>query len=175
VIDRVDHRVVSTALTTGAALVVLVAGVALAGWAARASSDILGVLVCATTGLLVSPITWAHHMVWVAPVLIWLAWGRDRPVGGRWWAAVGTGLFWWAPIWTVPNDGTRELSEDGWQLLRGNSFFLAMVAFMVGIAAMLWARRRHAPTDRYGKTASEPSDNRVMASSPSAEAATVQA
>ena len=56
-------------------------------WAWPASSSFLGLLVCATTGLLVSPITWAHHMVWVVPVLIWLVWAPDRPAGGRLWAA----------------------------------------------------------------------------------------
>jgi alpha-1,2-mannosyltransferase len=141
VADRLDHRVVSTGLTTAFSAVVLVAGIALARWAWQSSSNFLGVLVAATTGLLVSPITWAHHMVWVVPVLIWLVWASDRPVGGPLWAAGTAALFWWAPIWGVPNGANVELNEHGWQLLWGNSFFLAMVAFMVGIAAMLTARR----------------------------------
>jgi alpha-1,2-mannosyltransferase len=146
VIDRTDHRLVSSGPVTLAAALILVLGLALAGWAARHSSNLLGVLVCATTGLLVSPITWAHHMVWVVPVLAWLIWAPDRPAGGRVWAALGAALFWWAPIWSVPSGGNVELSEHGWQLLRGNSFFLAMVIFMVGVAVML-AVRRH---DRRG-------------------------
>ena len=52
---------------------VAVAGLAVATRAARSSSPLLGVLVCAVTGLLVSPITWAHHLVWAVPVLLWLA------------------------------------------------------------------------------------------------------
>jgi len=143
VADRLDHRVVSTGLVTAAAGLVVVAGVALAGWAFRASSNFLGVLVCATTGLVASPITWAHHMVWAVPVLIWLVWAPDRPAGGRIWAVAGAVLFWWAPIWRVPNGGNVELSEHGWQLLAGNSFFLATAVFMVGVAAMLLVRRRH--------------------------------
>jgi alpha-1,2-mannosyltransferase len=142
VIDRVDHRMVSAGPVTAVAAVVLVAGVALAGWASRQSSGLLGVLVCATTGLLVSPITWAHHMVWVVPVLAWLVWAPDRPAGGRWWAAATAGLFWWAPIWMVPNGAQVALGEHGWQLLWGNSFFAAMVVFMVGVAVMLAVRRR---------------------------------
>jgi alpha-1,2-mannosyltransferase len=133
---------VSAGPVTAVAAVVLVAGVALAGWASRQSSNLLGVLVCATTGLLVSPITWAHHMVWVVPVLAWLVWAPDRPAGGRWWAAATAGLFWWAPIWMVPNGAQVALGEHGWQLLWGNSFFAAMVVFMVGVAAMLTVRRR---------------------------------
>jgi alpha-1,2-mannosyltransferase len=143
VTDRLDHRVVSTGLTTAASAVVVVAGVALAAWAYRSSSNYLGVLLCATTGLLASPITWAHHFVWAVPIVIWLAWAPDRPPGGRIWALAGVALFWSAPIWKVPNGADRELHEHGWQLLGGNSFFLATVLFMVGVTVMLWTRRRH--------------------------------
>jgi alpha-1,2-mannosyltransferase len=142
--DRLDHRVVSVALVTAASAVVLVMGIALARWAHEASSPFLGLLVCATTGLLVSPITWAHHLVWAVPVLMWLALGSDRPAGGRIWAAAGAALFWWAPIWDVPNGANQELGEHGWQLLGGNAFVAAMVLFLVGIAAMLALRRARA-------------------------------
>jgi alpha-1,2-mannosyltransferase len=149
--DRLDHRVVSTGLITGASVVVVIAGVALAAWAYRSSSPFLGVLVCATTGLLASPITWAHHLVWVVPILIWLVWSPDRPYGGPYWAVAGAALFYWAPIWRVPNGDNQELSEHGWQLVKGNSFFFATVFFMVGVATMLWQRRRSALTpDRAG-------------------------
>jgi alpha-1,2-mannosyltransferase len=141
-LDRLDHRVISTGLITGAAAVVVVVGVALAAWAFRSSSPLLGVLVCATTGLLASPITWAHHLVWVVPILIWLACAPDRPQGGRYWAVAGAALFVWAPIWKVPDATAKELSEHGWQLLEGNAFFFATVIFMVGVAVMLWMRRR---------------------------------
>jgi len=142
VADRVDHRVVSTGLITVASAAVAVAGVLLATWSYRKSSSYLGILVCATTGLLASPITWAHHMVWAVPILIWLVWAPDRPRGGRLWAAAGAALFWWAPIWRVPHGANQELQEHGWQLLEGNSFFFAAVAFMAGIAVMLWSRQR---------------------------------
>jgi alpha-1,2-mannosyltransferase len=142
VADRLDHRVLSNGLVATLSAVVLIAGVVLAGWAYETSSNLLGVLVCATTGLVVSPITWAHHLVWVVPVLVWLAWAPDRPAYGRLWAVAGAALFWWSPIWTVPGGVRNELSEHGWQLLLGNSFFLAMVAFLVGITALLVVRRR---------------------------------
>ena len=140
--DRFDHRALATGLVTAASALVVVAGIALAAWAFRVSSNLLGVLVCATTGLVASPITWAHHLVWAVPVLVWLVWAPDRPAGGRLWAVAGAALFWWAPIWTVPNGNDVELSEHGWQLLRGNAYFLASVAFLVGVALMLWTRRR---------------------------------
>jgi alpha-1,2-mannosyltransferase len=141
VVDRLDHHVVSTGLVTGLAGVALVLGLVLATWAYRTSTSFLGLLVCATTGLIVSPITWAHHMVWAVPVLMWLIWAPDRPAGGRMWAGAGAILFWWAPIWSVPSGQNQELAEHGWQLLWGNSFFAATVVFEVGVAVMLWRRR----------------------------------
>ncbi len=142
VIDRLDHQVVPNSVTTLAGVVVAVAGIALAAWAYRVSSPFLGVLVCATTGLLASPITWAHHLVWVVPVLIWLVLAPDRPRFGPVWAVLGAGLFYWAPIWALPYGGVYELHEHGWVLVKGNAFFAADVLFMVGVAFMLWWRGR---------------------------------
>ncbi len=156
VADRLDHRVVSTGLITLASAAVVVGGLLLAAWAYRSSSSYIGILVCATTGLLASPITWAHHMVWVVPILIWLVLAPDRPRGGLIWAVAGYALFWWAPIWRVPNGGNNELHEHGWQLLEGNSFFVAAAVFMVGVAVMLWRRRRVGDAGDAGHT--EPSD-----------------
>jgi len=142
VADRLAHHAVSASLVTAASAVVLVAGLALAWWAWRASSNVLGVLVCATTGIVVSPISWAHHLVWAVPVVLWLAFAPDRPAGGRAWAAAATAFFWVAPIWKVPNGANRELAENWWQEVLGNSFFAAMALFLVGVTAMLAARRR---------------------------------
>ena len=55
------------------------AGLLLAAQAHRRSSPLLGVLVCAATCLLVSPISWVHHLVWVVPAILWLAFAPDRP------------------------------------------------------------------------------------------------
>ena len=96
----------------------------------------------ATSGLLASPITWAHHMVWIVPVLLWLIWGVDRPRYGWVWAGLGGVLYYWAPIWAAPHVGSDELREHGWQLVRANSFFFSMVLFMVVTAVMLLVRSR---------------------------------
>ncbi len=132
-------------LGVGGALVVAavgVGGIALAVWAYRSSSAFLGVLVCACTGLLVSPITWSHHMVWVVPVIAWLALAEDRPRFGRLWAVLAAWLFWKAPIWWAPHDQNRELHFHGTQYIVGDSFFLATAALLVGVALMLTLRRR---------------------------------
>lgn len=140
--DRLAHHVVATGIITAVSALVLVAGLALAAWAWRTSSNLLAVLVCATTGLLVSPISWAHHLVWAVPVVLWLAFATDRPAGGRVMAVAATVFFWIAPIWMVPNGGSRELHENLWQLAVGSSFFGAMVLFLAGVAIMLILRRR---------------------------------
>ena len=141
-VDRLDHRVVPTVVVTAASAVVLVAGIALARWAHRDSSPFLGVLVCATTGMLASPISWEHHLVWVVPMLLWLACAPDRPVGGPVWAVAGAVVLVWAPVLHVPSGGVNELHEHGWQLLAGNSFFALLSAFMLGVAVLLAVRRR---------------------------------
>jgi alpha-1,2-mannosyltransferase len=47
-----------------------VGGLLLAARAARRGREMAGILTCALTGLLISPISWAHHWVWVAPALV---------------------------------------------------------------------------------------------------------
>jgi alpha-1,2-mannosyltransferase len=137
VIIRFHHANIPNPVFYVAAIGVGLAGLGLARWAHRASSPLLGILVCATTGMVVSPITWAHHMVWVVPILLWLVLADDRPAGGWIWAAAAALVFWKAPIWMVPYNHGRELGETAWQLFLGNSFFWAMMAFLVGVAAML--------------------------------------
>ena len=142
VADRVNHAVVPSAPVTVISGILLIGGVLIAARAFRESSDILGILLCAATGLLVSPVTWDHHLVWVVPVIVWLACSPDRPASGRTLAAITAVLFWWAPIWMVPHGYGVELTENSWQLIAGNSFFIAMAFFIAGSAAMLVLRRR---------------------------------
>jgi alpha-1,2-mannosyltransferase len=100
----------------------------------------LGILLCAATGLIISPISWSHHYVWIVPILAWLVLGSDRPPGGWCWALGLAVLFWAAPIWWVPNQ--QQGYGGALVLLAGNSFFLAVVAFLVLAVALLWARGR---------------------------------
>jgi len=141
VVDRAAHRLVSPTLVDVAAVLLLVAGIALARWAWRDSSVFLGVLVCAATGMLVSPITWQHHAVWCVPVLVWLALGPDRPPAGPAWALAAGVLLWWSPLERGPLGVGPELHERGWTLVAGDSTFLLAVAFLVGVAVLLAVRR----------------------------------
>lgn len=123
-------------------LTVLLAGggLAVARWAYSASSPLLGVIICAATGLLVSPVSWIHHYVWIVPALAWLILGIDRPRAGRWWALGLAALCWAAPAWWVP-DQQRPYGGPV-TLLEGNSFFLAAVALVILAGVMLLARAR---------------------------------
>jgi alpha-1,2-mannosyltransferase len=137
VIERFNHGVLPEISLVPVLIVAAAAGLWLAALAHRRSSPMLGVLICAATGLLVSPISWVHHMVWVVPAILWLAVAEDKP---RWGVplAIGTAvLFWSAPIWWVPYKNTSDLRLNAWQLLAGNSFFLAMLIFVLGATILV--------------------------------------
>jgi alpha-1,2-mannosyltransferase len=57
----------------GVLALVALAGLAVAWYAHRRGSDFLGFAATALTALLVSPISWEHHWVYVIPLLVWLA------------------------------------------------------------------------------------------------------
>jgi hypothetical protein len=77
-------------------------------------------------------------------------------------AGVAVGLFVVAPIWWVPtswrvSNHPPELHQDLVQLFVGNSFFFAMLAFLMGVAVMLvrrsgLSRRGRAPDVLDGHT-----------------------
>jgi alpha-1,2-mannosyltransferase len=145
VLQRMHHGPLSAWVLAPSLVVIGVGGMALGAWAHRRSSVVLGLLVGATTGLIISPITWVHHMVWVVPVIIWLAAGADRPRQGRLLAGCTAVLFIAAPIWWVPTswkvtNHAPELHQNLWQFFAGNSFLLAMLGFLVGVAVMLLRR-----------------------------------
>ena len=137
------------------------AGLLLAAAALRRGGPVYGWVVCALTGLVVSPVSWDHHWVWIAPVLAVLADLAAR-AGGRvraWaWAAAGLvavvfaawpGLWLgsgsavpWGLIWYAPASrnylGTRhpEYHWAGLQLLSGNLYLLAGLV-LLGAAAVI--------------------------------------
>jgi alpha-1,2-mannosyltransferase len=140
VLDRFHHAPIPSDVLWALSMLVGAAGLAIAVLAHRRWSSTLGVLLCATTALVVSPVTWTHHMVWVVPVIIWLAAAPERPRFGRAAAALTALLFWCAPVWWIPS-GARALHEGVWQLIAGSSFFTWAVLLLAGAAStMLWRR-----------------------------------
>ena len=114
---------------------VLCGGVAIAAVAYRRSSRLLAVLVCAATGLMLSPISWLHHYVWIVPAVLWLAVGEDRPAKGEWWALAAALVFIVVPTNSAGGSGPL------W-FLRDDAYVLATLAFMGLVGTMLWTRRR---------------------------------
>jgi len=131
---RFHHGPVPVALLLSVTAVVTVAGIALAVFAHKHHSPFLGVLVCVATGLLVSPVSWTHHFVWIVPLFAWLTLARDRPRYGRAIACFVGLVFAFGLPWWVPHSDSRELAEHRWQLLIGNSYVIAVLAILMGFA-----------------------------------------
>jgi len=89
--------------------------------------------VTGVTGLLISPVSWTHHWVWVIPGLVALA--RD---GRRARIAAGCAflLFTLAPLWWTPHSLTRPTyGFHGWVSLVANCYLAAGIVFL---AYMAW-------------------------------------
>ena len=154
------------------AILVVIAGLVAAAWLYRAGQPVPAMLACALTGLLVSPLSWDHHWVWVAPGIALLAHlgaaASRRLVRAAWWAAAAglvlvfaawpqfwdpqagltpAGLFWYGPATyfaTGDQPWYHEFHWHGLQLVAGNSFVLAGLAGLATlvVAAVLGARAR---------------------------------
>ncbi|NUR61528.1 MAG: DUF2029 domain-containing protein [Catenulispora sp.] len=138
VIARVTHIDDPKALWAVAALLVAAAGLWVAARNARRGDLALGALTCATTGLLVSPISWSHHWVWAVPVTMLLAvrapWPERGP--GLWAAVAWCAVFLSFLIWAVPHKVIGPSpSMNPLQLLLSSLYPLA------GLAFVAWAGR----------------------------------
>ena len=83
------------------AAIVVTAVVAFLAWRAVGTRDRLGgIVVVSLFGLLLSPISWTHHWVWVLPLMIWLLHGPlsarrgARVLGWGWLALTLVGVPW---------------------------------------------------------------------------------
>ena len=86
------------------------------------------------TGLLVSPISWAHHWVWILPALVLLV--RD---GHRLAAGLGYLLFAMAPFWFTPHSGgPREYGFHWLVTLVANCYLIAGLAFGAYAVRRAW-------------------------------------
>jgi alpha-1,2-mannosyltransferase len=146
------------------------AGLALAARVHRRGWPVHGWAVCAVTGLIVSPVSWDHHWVWIAPVLAvltdlavrargapraawWAAAGLVAVVFGAWpslWrgggAALPWGLIWYAPATPVGAGGIHpEYHWAGLQLLAGNLYLLTGLAMLTAAAIAAATPQRHRP------------------------------
>src|SRR5580692_10381567 len=151
-----------------AAVVVGIAGLTTSILASRRGHELLGLVACAATGLLVSPVSWSHHYVYVLPALVLAAYGPRRLGYRILGAALVVGLFGWWPLpignqggydpkapllprgllLLAPNRGNRGTVEFTWrglELIVGNYYVLTLVAFIAATACALVLTRRLRP------------------------------
>ena len=148
-IDRLDNQTLHAALARAhlpmppalfdlISLIVLCTGIGVAAVAYRRSSSMLGILVCAATGLMLSPISWFHHYVWIVPGLIWLVWGTDRPARGERWAMASALAFIVIP--PIRGAGSGVL----WYV-QTNLYVITTLTFIGFAGAVLYIRSRTRP------------------------------
>lgn len=130
------------------AAIAATAVLAVLAWRALGRPDRLGqLLVVELFGLLLSPISWTHHWVWLVPLLIWLIHGplRDRP-GAR---LLGWG---WLVLTVIGVPWLLSFAQSTiWQI--GRPWYLAwagLVYIVAAVATLAWiavAGRRPARRD----------------------------
>jgi len=146
-------------------------GLAAAALLHRAGYTFAGLMVCALTALLVSPISWDHHWVWVAPGLAVLIDAAVRTgnhwVRAGWFAAAAAvavafgawprfwrggdsgllqgGLIWYAPISRFSSGDKANYAEYHWRGLQefaGNLYVIVGLAlFVLALAAAAYTLR----------------------------------
>ncbi|OHV48494.1 hypothetical protein CgIS1_05610 [Frankia sp. CgS1] len=139
---------------------VAVAGLVLAVRLHRRGEPVAGLLACAVTGLLVSPISWSHHWVWAVPTLLWLAThathgtdgtdGTDGRASRRYVGAALAGyvLFVASPVWWItPHDQNWPHRRDPTILLT-NAYVIAGVVLLVTLARVAGRRDLYRPSRR---------------------------
>lgn len=138
---------------------VLGLGVAV-GWsryAARrrsARGEAWGAVCCAVTALLVSPISWSHHWVWVLPLILLLLTEAAREARAprnvrriRWRLTAGATLAACVSfcLWIVPRKGDLDLHQKLWQQPFTDVYPLIGLAFLVLAGELLRRELRRAP------------------------------
>jgi alpha-1,2-mannosyltransferase len=137
----------------------------------RRGDEFGAICVVAAVGLLVSPISWTHHWVWIVPALLVLG-HRALTTGSRRLTAAlaGAGLLFlaypmqligsgdwgtvdpgpghkhvaWRPysiVWSTPHQDGREFQWNLWQFVQGNLYVFAALLFIGCTAWFTWKHR----------------------------------
>jgi len=121
------------------AAIAVTALLAVLAWRALDGSDQLGkLLVVELFGLLLSPISWTHHWVWLVPLMIWAIHGppRERPgariVGWGWLALTIIGPPW---LLSFAQPTIWQISRPWYLAWAGLVYIVATVATLIWMAA----------------------------------------
>jgi alpha-1,2-mannosyltransferase len=165
-----------------AAVVVGLAGLGAAYLLHQAGYRFEGLMTCALTALLISPISWDHHWIWAAPFLAVMVSCVLRASSGlaragwcgaavatvvlfagwpRFWnAGQGFGLTTYAPVTGFPHGDNPTYAEYHWhgiQLLEGNLYvLLGCLLFLVALASAWLVSSRRAQDDVRSKRLPRP-------------------
>jgi alpha-1,2-mannosyltransferase len=102
----------------------------------------------AVAELLCSPISWSHHWVWAAPLLLGLGVLGWRT---RAWPAIaltlsGLLLVYLGPQWWFPANNDREMHWAIWQQIIGSAYVYYGIVLLITAAVMRYRPGRAAPT-----------------------------
>ncbi|MGO8768712.1 MAG: mannosyltransferase [Mycobacterium sp.] len=121
------------------AAIAVTAVLAVLAWRALDGSDRLGkLLVVELFGLLLSPISWTHHWVWLVPLMMWAIHGplRERrgarTVGWGWLALTIVGVPW---LLSFAQPTIWQISRPWYLAWAGLVYIVAAVATLIWIAA----------------------------------------
>nr|WP_245819888.1 glycosyltransferase 87 family protein [Rhodococcus yunnanensis] len=113
-----------------------------------ANQTALGLGVNAMFGLLVSPVSWSHHWVWVVPFMVALATLAYRRKNALVLCFVGIGavLMHFAPHWGLAIGRSSGLDWPLWDQLAASSYVWWGIAAIVAVASVTWPTAREPGT-----------------------------
>ncbi|MEU9844315.1 glycosyltransferase 87 family protein [Actinomadura sp. NPDC048032] len=132
---------------TAIPLAIAVSGLAVAALWARRGDWLSATAVTGATGLLVSPVSWAHHWVWIVPALAVLLRNGHRKS-----ALAAFIVFAVSPLWWTPHNGDPR--EYGFHVLLtpvANCYLLAGLSFLAYAAIRLRVSPPAPSSDRGGR------------------------
>ncbi|WP_194926055.1 glycosyltransferase 87 family protein [Catenulispora pinisilvae] len=175
-----DHAAKYPWLLASALIVII--GLAAAALAANRGAELLAGAVVSVIALEISPISWTCHWVWVELLLVLAIHAaiRSGQLRTRVWVTVGTIAMLAWPMRVNDSGGSdprqpliptglinyaprslgREEAWDPFQMLYGNGYVLAGVAFVIAVAVLEFRRLRRDETDAVDRseTTKEPEE-----------------
>lgn len=153
-LTRLDAFSVSLWLA-GCAVVIACAIYIVSMPAGRAKTAALFVI--ATAGLLVSPISWAHHWVWVAiaPAAIFALWQARYRVEAILTAAFSAVVIFCSPFDIESSNGDTPLTSPWW-LIQSNLYVGAGLLWILSFAFLTFYRQKRKAPATIAKEASPP-------------------
>ncbi|MCP3797783.1 DUF2029 domain-containing protein [Allokutzneria sp. A3M-2-11 16] len=110
----------------------------------RRADPPIAVMANAIVALLISPTSWSHHWVWIAPTLVIMIASALRVNGYVWLAvaAVTTVVFYVGWHFKLPTSGNQEMLWTPGEHLLGNSFVIVGFSLLATGAYLAWRRPR---------------------------------